>query len=233
MADGSIDVLMKVVISGGSVAMDAESLTDVAPFVAGDTLLKDFRNGQFCELTNFDFSAGTEKSLKTKAKEGKTPSDQAAPTQLTNTSRRGELVAQRIAQLEERAAIERAQARRIAHRERDDFVDMREVSYERIMDVASMELFKALTQCTTLASITIVKRKATGDAHSGLGYLRLEFEDVLLTQLDWADKEHIMVENGSFIYRKLTMKYLPQKADGTLSPSISASWKMKTQRAGG
>ena len=233
MAEASgIDVLMRVSVTGGSLAMEAESLADFAPLDEADPMVSDFKTGHFCELREFDFSAGAENSMnKTAAATAKTA--QPAPAAAAGAQRKtGAHVAQVMAKLEERAAIERGFRDRIERRERGDFVDMREVSYTRIMDSASPLLFKALTDCTTLKTITVVKRKAAGATVSGLGYLRLDFEDVLLTQLDWKDSEHIMVESGTFIYRKLTIKYLSQKADGSLIPGSSATWKMKAQRTG-
>ena len=226
-----IDVLMRVSVTGGSLAMEAESMADFAPLDGADTMVSDFKTGYFCELREFDFSAGAENSMsKTAAATAKTA--QPAPAKEGEQRKVGAHVAQVMAKLEERAAIERGFRDRIERRERGDFVDMREVSYTRIMDSASPLLFKALTDCTTLKTISVVKRKAAGTTVSGLGYLRLDFEDVLLTQLDWKDSEHIMLESGTFIYRKLTIKYLSQKADGSLIPGSSATWKMKAQRTG-
>ena len=231
MAEASgIDVLMRISVTGGSLAMEAESLADFAPLDEADPMVSDFKTGHFCELREFDFSAGAENSMnKTAAATAKT----AQPAPAKEPQRKvGAHVGQVMAKLEERAGIERGFRDRIERRERGDFVDMREVSYTRILDSASPLLFKALTDCTTLKTITVVKRKAAGATVSGLGYLRLDFEDVLLTQLDWKDSEHIMVESGTFIYRKLTIKYLSQKADGSLIPGSSATWKMKAQRTG-
>lgn len=214
MADAGIDVLMQVVITSKSLAMEAESQTDFKPLIKGDSMVEGFTPGQFCELREFDFSAGVESLMKKKKDEPQTPTP--PPDAVDDITE----------------SVLRTQRERYVKRKTGDFVDMQPVSYTRVLDSASPLLFKALTECTTLASITIVKRKGAGAATSGLGYLRLDFSDVLMTSLNWKDSEHVVVETGTFIYRKLTINYLVQKPDGTLIPGSSANWQMKSTRTG-
>ena len=103
------------------------------------------------------------------------------------------------------------------------------MEFTRIFDTASTLLFKALVGCETLDSISIIKRKAAGTINSGLAYLRLDFTKVLMTDLEWKDAEHIIEETGTFIYREITVRYRPQKPDGTLGAIIPMNWKMKTE----
>jgi type VI protein secretion system component Hcp len=207
-----IDVLMKVVITAKSLAMEAENQTELEPVDQGDSMLDDFKSGYFCELREFDFSAGVESLIKKDKQTGPTPPPE--PDDDIQTS------------------VARSQWKRSLSRRKGEFVDMQPVGYTRIMDSSSPLLFKALADCTTVASITIVKRKGAGATTAGRGYLRLDFEEVLMTKLDWKDSEHVMLENGTFIYRKLTIKYLSQKPDGTLVPGSSANWLMKATRTG-
>ncbi len=109
---------------------------------------------------------------------------------------------------------------------------MQPVSYSRIMDGASPDLFKALTRSETLTSITIVKRKSAGSAASGMGYLKLEFKDVLMTTLTWKDSQHLMIETGTFIYRKLDLVYKRQLPSGSLIEGKSMNWTMDPTRTG-
>jgi type VI protein secretion system component Hcp len=93
--------------------------------------------------------------------------------------------------------------------------------------MASPILFQALVDCETLSSVAIIKRKAANTQNSGEAYLRLDFTKVLLTELEWEDKEHYVEETGSFIYRELKVQYRQQRADGSLGPPVAIDWKIQ------
>jgi len=109
---------------------------------------------------------------------------------------------------------------------KSDFVDIQPVGFTRIFDMASIALFTALVASQTLDSVTVVKRKAAGSKNAGEIYLRLDFNKVLLTSLDWSEKQDAVTEVGSFIYRELEVQYRPQRPDGTLGAIIPSSWRM-------
>ena len=212
MADASgIDVLMKVVGPTGQ-PFEAESSTVFATKPVMDLLRQGFTPGQFCELREFSFEAGAVSS--NDAKEPDNERQQAV-------AGAGRMVNERL------DAIYRGHAERRDRREAKESLDMREVEFTRVMDSMSTQLFQALAGCDTLDSISVVKRKAAGSKNSGDCYLRLDFSKVLITNLDWKDAEHVVLETGKFIYRKLTMRYRPQKPDGTLDVAIQAEWEMK------
>lgn len=229
-----IDVLMKVV--GTSTAYDAESSTVLATGAGADKLLSGFTAGKFCELKSFSFSAGAESALskdkdddekKEKDKKDK-EKNRTEPGQPGNTSR-GWLTYE-----EQRTAIGKGHKALRDARNKNDPVDMQPVEFTRIMDSMSMQLYAALAKCTTLASVTIAKRKAVGNlSASGQCYLRLVFSSVLITSLDWKESQHVMMETGTFIYRKLELHYLPQAADGSLGLAARTSWAMKSARNAG
>ena len=210
MADKGTDVLMKVV--GASGPYEAESSTEFKTKPVMDLLRSGFTPGQFCELQEFEFSAGVASSLS----RGPSPEQKAA------TAEKRDLTPAEV------ASIKRAElARKAASRGKAEFVDMQPVEFTRIMDSMSTLLFKALVGCETLETVSVVKRKATGSANSGDCYLRLDFTKVLLTHLDWKDAGSHVVESGTFIYRKLTMRYRPQRPDGTLDVAVQTEWEMK------
>lgn len=212
-----IDVLMKVVGPNGP--FEAESNTVFATKPVMDLLRQGFTPGQFCELRDFSFSAGVGASLSDHAKK----KEKAKKKEVAADAEGG------MSYREKMESIYRGQSAKRAKRERDDeVVDMQPVEFTRVMDSMSTQLFAALVGCDTLDSISVVKRKATGGPNSGDCYLRLDFSKVLITNLGWKDSEHLILETGTFIYRKLTMRYRPQKPDGTLDVAIQAEWEMKS-----
>ena len=217
MSDEAIDVLMRVVGPNG--AFEAESNTVFAPKPVSDLLRHGFTPGQFCEQREFSFSAGVGASLSKHAQDKeKEKKKQAAAAQSEG----------RLTYREKMETIYQGQYKKASKREKnDDFVDMQPVEFTRVMDAMSSQLFQSLVGCDTLDSISVVKRKAAGTANSGDCYLRLDFSKVLLTNLEWKDSEHLVLETGTFIYRKLTMRYRPQKADGSLDVAIQSEWEMQ------
>lgn len=222
MADkSSIDVLMQVIVTAQGLAMGAEDYTDVTGFAQNDPMLKDFKPGQFCALQQFGFSAGLAGLVKSKKKSGREDDTDDRP--VTPNLESGRTVPE---------MVRATQRDRYLQRKNDDIVDMQPVSYTRILDAASTELFDALTKSKTIAKISVVKRKAAGAAASGLGYLRLDFENVLMTSLTWSDGVHVMIESGTFIYRKVTIDYKKQNPSGALVDGSNGTWTMNPNKAG-
>ena len=215
MADQAIDVLMRIVGASGPLA--AESLTIFTGSIGTDTLRDGFVPGQFCELREFGFAAGIEGSL---SKFQQDKAKQAAKAKLADKAEEVLTLA------EKRERLQASQNKRSEKRGTKEFVDMQPVDFTRIMDSASTLLFKAMVECETLPEVSIVKRKAVGSTNSGACYLRLDFQKVLITKLDWKDSEHIMIETGNFIYRKVTIRYRPQKHDGSLGNVVQSTWTM-------
>ena len=195
MAEQAVDILMMMVLRGRP--MQAESRTVFAIDKVVDRLRHGFQEGQFCELQQFNFSAGVASALSPR----KDDDDE-----------------------EEEPRRRRKKKKKSSEAE---FVDMQPVEFTRIFDTASTLMFQALVECETLDSISVVKRKASGTSNSGECYLRLDFEHVLITELAWKEAAHIVTETGAFIYRKVKMQYRPQKSDGSLGAIVEATWEMK------
>ncbi len=221
MAEAGIDVLMKVV--GPKGPFEAESLTQFATKPVMDRLREGFTPGQFCELQEFSFAAGVGASLSKHAEKKK-----EAKKALALTKQPEPVLTQR----EKEDKIRAAQEKRTEKRNRGEDIDMQPIEFTRIMDCMSPLLFQSLVNCDTLETLSVVKRKATGSRNSGDCYLRLDFSKVLITNLEWKDSEHVMIETGTFIYRKVTIRYRPQRPDGTLDVAIQAEWEMKMAGTG-
>ena len=125
MAEAGIDVLMRVVNKGR--ALQAESRTVFAVNRIIDGLRADFDEGQFCELREFNFSAGAISATVPPAKK-----DESAFQ----------------AQIRQRAfEMRKKRAVREGNRANLETVDIQPVEYTRILDTASTLLFKALVGC--------------------------------------------------------------------------------------
>lgn len=221
MAGDAIDVLMKVV--GPTGPYEAESSTEFKTKPVMDLLRSGFAPGQFCELQSFSFSAGVTSSMSKKEtadQKGTSAFDQEAMKHAAQTGRP-------VSDVRNEMLARLGRAATPAKSSKVEFVDMQPVEFTRVMDSMSTLLFKAMVNCDTLETISVVKRKATGSANSGDCFLRLDFTKVLLTHLDWKDTGPHMIETGTFIYRKLTMRYRPQRHDGTLDVAVQTEWEMK------
>ena len=89
------------------------------------------------------------------------------------------------------------------------------ITVTRQIDQMSPFILLNCANQTSMQSIVVVKRKFTGLLTSHEAYVRLEFGDCLITAVDW-DHGETFTEKMKFVYRTLTVKYRPQKNDGTL-----------------
>jgi type VI protein secretion system component Hcp len=106
-------------------------------------------------------------------------------------------------------------------------LEFRSFKFERLIDAASAIFFQHILASKSFASATLVKRVSVGGDKTALGYLRMDFFDVLITSLDWDDGE-MTKEKCEFICKKFTMQYRPQNFDGSLDqPVTEVTWKQE------
>jgi len=98
------------------------------------------------------------------------------------------------------------------------------ITVSRQMDVMSAALLKECLNCRPLKRVIIVKRKFTGSKDNYEAYLRLEFIDCLLTEVEWDDDE-IIKEKVKFVYRELKTQYKPQDMAGNLGNPVPVDFK--------
>jgi type VI protein secretion system component Hcp len=89
-------------------------------------------------------------------------------------------------------------------------------SFKRTVDRASPIFFASCCSSTTFDSATLVKRLAQGGDRAPAGILRIDFEKVLLTGIDWSDDD-LIKESCDFICQKVTITLRQQQTDGTIS----------------
>lgn len=94
-------------------------------------------------------------------------------------------------------------------------VDLQEVSFSRLMDEASVQLFRACSYSEMFRTVTAIKRTITGEGQGMRSFMRMRFTDVLITDLKWDDDE-VVKESIQFICRGVEVVYLPQDSSGVM-----------------
>lgn len=103
--------------------------------------------------------------------------------------------------------------------------DIDRVSFSRALDKASSILLQNCIRRVVYKSASLIKRKAAGGPASGEVFLRFDFDTVLIVRCDW-DDDMPVTEKCDFIFRAVTIHYLPQLANGKLGAPIQAFWTM-------
>jgi type VI protein secretion system component Hcp len=104
-------------------------------------------------------------------------------------------------------------------------IDGTPVRISRQIDAASPVLMQYCINAITLDSAAVVKRRAAGARASGLGYLRLDFTGVLITEVSWSDS-HVVKETLTLFYRQVEISYRPQLENGKLGAVVPAKWAL-------
>jgi type VI protein secretion system component Hcp len=112
--------------------------------------------------------------------------------------------------------------------------DLESVTISRRMDRSSPTLFDKCRSSFKFNSATILKRKAIG-ADTLRGFLRIDFYDVMLTDLNWDHDEQIK-EKLKFVCRRADVTYAVEtmgggakKGSNLLTKQPVASWSMRAK----
>jgi type VI protein secretion system component Hcp len=96
-------------------------------------------------------------------------------------------------------------------------IEFDEFSFTRVIDGASPRFFSACCNQDSFKSAALVKRVPMGTHSSAtwqsMGYLRFDFRDVMLTNVDWDDGD-LVTESCTFICKAMRVRYRQQDADG-------------------
>jgi type VI protein secretion system component Hcp len=113
---------------------------------------------------------------------------------------------------------------------------VKEISFTRSVDASSASFLQNIAIGKGYRSASLIKRKATGgqaaakddkEALAGDVYLRIDFDYVLITEVEWDDDDDEVTEDCKFICRKISIQYRPQLPDGTLGAVIPGVWEWK------
>jgi type VI protein secretion system component Hcp len=109
---------------------------------------------------------------------------------------------------------------------------VKEISFSRSVDTSSGPLLRNIAVGKGYQSAALIKRKAGGGTLrdqktevAGDVYLRIDFDYVLVTQVEWQDDDAEVKEDCKFICRKITIKYRPQLPNGRMGAIISGVWE--------
>jgi hypothetical protein len=224
MAEQGRDTFMRMITDDGVLYAECQTeiSTDMDPFTV------DYFNGEFFEVEDFRFSlkvldSGSKSSDKPAASQGPTAGGHAATAAAgagTGAGARpGRLDPSRMAMFDGRAtkAAKQGDVPGVAYGKwksatPDELkkvlpypVDMNEVTIDRTYDKASPILYQMCCDSETFPSVSLIKRKDIGDTFLR-GFLRLDFEDVMVTSVEWKNGE-VMKETFTFVFRRVTVKY--------------------------
>jgi type VI protein secretion system component Hcp len=104
-------------------------------------------------------------------------------------------------------------------------LDVQPITFERLIDVSSTTLIQNCIDCISYDSATVIKRKPAGGELAGEVYLRMDFNGVLVTGVEWSDGDYVK-ETCTFICRSITVSYRAQLPHGGLGPVVSGFWSM-------
>lgn len=104
-------------------------------------------------------------------------------------------------------------------------------SWTQQLDKSVLPMFTGVASGKHFKNATLDAVKAGGEKSSAV-FFKMEFDDVLLTQLNIAGTGDVPGVDGAFdSYTKLTMTYKQQLANGTYGPAIIGGWDIRGGRA--
>jgi len=219
--DNATDLVMKFVFEGRPVW--AECALEIDP---EDKLMKDFaRNkgydnyAEFFEVSGFDFGI----SLKENDDNPSNPTVRNAGRpggQGGQPGQPGQPAKPRAMPFASwRSAVGKTYQEIFFPLEFDDF------NFERTIDAASPIFFQHCCNSKTFSSATLVKRLSQGEGtresgtiFSQVGFLRIDFREVLITSISWDDGD-VVKEKVSFICKEMEIKYRQQDVSGKIIES--------------
>lgn len=214
MADGKISLLMMVLpqANGTPMAGESQSVVDAR----NDSLVTSadfgtFKFGSYVEIEELDFGISLLDTSSSIPEGEDQKSENSSDTTASTPKKKKENNSGKFAKFIQGENIKPAGGASIYPPLFD------EVSITRKMDKMSPLLFQKCFKTLSLGSVSILKRIATGTGNNVnyMSFLRLDFKDVLITDMTWSHGDNSMVEKMKFVYRGVNMQYRPQNNAGT------------------
>lgn len=101
-----------------------------------------------------------------------------------------------------------------------------EFEVEKLVDSASVPLYRACSLGTLIPTIMLVSRKSGG---SGLLYLQYIFRYTHVTGITWMGGEDAVTEKMTFSFKAMGFQYIAQTATGGQGKKQAWSWNTVTQ----
>jgi type VI protein secretion system component Hcp len=206
-SEQSNELLMRMVDSNG-LYLGAECLSKIDP--KSDDLAKDYNAGSFFSVDDFAFGMNID--------------DKDPTADTTNTKGRegvGVVAQNKPAGPEVKFGKWKSGSAEDIKAMIPFPLRMDEFSITRRYDRASPVLFEKCATSDSFQTASLIKRKTVGDKLQS--FLRFDFEDVLVTHIDWQDAE-VIKETIKFVFRKITVQYKTQAHSGKLDAAGSVSW---------
>ena len=211
MDQNKTDLVMKFTLTPGN-DVPAECALGVAP---GDALMTDFQAADYQNYSNYfeviDFDM----------KVGLNPDDDSHKTSMVtpHTTHAAHLAKNTSTDAWGRWRSATAeQARKIAYP-----FKFESASFERIIDRASPVFFQSCCTSQTFDSAVLVKRLSQGELPGSnqvsVGYLRIDFGKVLITDINWEDGD-LVKEKCDFTCQSFKLTYLKQSNAGRIGGSM-------------
>jgi type VI protein secretion system component Hcp len=116
--------------------------------------------------------------------------------------------------------------------------DLEPIAITKRMDLSSPTLFDCMRNSFKFHSASIIRRKAIGGALLR-SYLRIDFGDVMLTELNW-DDDDVIKETFKFVCRSASVRYAIEtpstdagrKGAAVLTPLEEVHWRLLDPSAG-
>lgn len=107
-----------------------------------------------------------------------------------------------------------------------------EVQVNRQMDKASPVLFQNCFKTKSFDSAVIVKRKSSSDTTTTgyFAFFRIDFNDVLITDISWSIGEDVIMEKLKFVCREVAVQYIPQNNDGSAGDKVGGQFLSLVKR---
>jgi hypothetical protein len=209
----SSDVLMTFIDSSGQ-GVPAESNTVWNE--KDTTMMADFTQGNVFELDDFAFGVGLGSSEESRGETTHSNTQRGFGTNaLHDLHGKGGSASQADSKDPNKKSGANRFAGYIQSGKLNFPIDMQEVSITKQLETASQTFLRNCLKLIPFQKAVLVKRKFTGNQDFHEAFLRLEFEEPLITSIDWDDGE-VVKEKIKFVCRGVKAAYKPQSADGTL-----------------
>ena len=227
MAEGQPKTDTVMYFMSGATALSAECTLSITK---GDDLMTDFVAVQdgvrgsipnFFEVHEFEFGLSL--------KEEDAPDEQKGPTSLAPGSqvvRKPKPVAKIDGPFAKWRSIDQDTFKK---KDTEYPLEFDKFTLKRTIDRASPIFFLNCCMSRTFTKAVLVKRKSQGGDQAPVGFMRIEFGNVLITGVDWSDGD-LVQETVEFICQKMTITLRGQAAAGAVTKEKEAvmTWDPST-----
>jgi type VI protein secretion system component Hcp len=231
-ADDHSDLFMKFVDVRHQ-HLGAESRTELSSSdPVSKQMLRGFEHKKFLEIDSFSMSAQVDDSTPDEMKRDIMRENQRLIADYEKRRREGKLQPNEQ-RPKQKSADEVNNDVKTRQNQASQGSPVKEINFTRQVDITSKAFLMGLKQGHGYRSATLIKRKGAGSKDqsgapaAGDVYLRIDFESVLVTSIDWSDDDGEIKEECKFICKKITIQYRPQLPSGKLGAIKTGSWEYK------